>query len=301
MAKQTKQTSLHKKVRHATTKHAKLALVPHRANQFKPHLIRRHGIAAILIAVIVAQFVGGMGMFRGGVLGEQAAVNVPELLDDTNLERARQGIEPLSLDTRLSEAAYLKAKDMLKQQYWAHTAPDGTQPWKWFGDVDYSYSYAGENLARNFTTSQSVVHAWMGSPAHRENILKREYSDVGFATVEGTMSGRPVSLVVALYGAPADSNAVAVKGAENFVASVGQVGVLSKIGLALQQMSPAVLGSVVLLIVAAGVALVAHVYRRRIPKYLQNTWQHHHGLAKALGFSCLAVVVVALYSTNVQL
>ena len=82
---------------------------------------------------------------------------------------------------------------------------------------------------------------------------------------------------------------------------MGQVGILARVGIALQQMSPAVLGSLVLLLLAAGVAIAAHVYRRYIPKYLQSTWQHHHGLAKALGLSCLVVVMLALYSTNMQL
>lgn len=300
MATKNKQTALHAKIRRSTTKHAKLALVPHKANQYKPHLIRRYGLLAILVAVVAAQFVSGLGVFRG-VLGDEASVSVPTLLAGTNREREKASLAPLTLDTRLSDAAYLKAKDMLAKQYWAHTSPDGTQPWQWFAETNYNYSYAGENLARNFTSSQTVVNAWMSSPAHRDNIMKSEYKDVGFATVDGTMNGRPVSLVVALYGAPAQNSAVAVKGAENFAASMGQIGILARVGIALQQMSPAVLGSVVLLILAAGVAVVAHAYRRYIPKYLQSTWQHHHGLAKALGLSCLVVVMIALYGTNVQL
>lgn len=302
MAARTATKKLPQKVRKTATKHAKRALVPHRSNQFKPFLIRRGGLFIILIAVLVVQVSSQIWVRSSSVLGDDATINAPTLLAGTNQVRQREGLPELTLSTQLSEAAYLKAQDMLEKQYWAHTSPDGTKPWQWFSTVGYRYSVAGENLARNFSSSQSAIEAWMSSPSHRENIMKAEYRDVGFSVVQGEMAGRTVSLIVALYASPAATVASAVQGAQNFVTpQAAPLGVTARIGIALQQMSPAVLGSVVLLLMAAGVALVAHAFRAQIPKYLQSTWQRHHGWVKAVGLSCVAVAMVFIYGTGGQI
>ncbi len=300
MAAHSKQTPIHHRARRTAKKHVKLAVVPHRENQYKPHLIRRHGLMVIVLAVIVTQFIGQSWMFRN-VLGNENQVTIAELLADTNAARVKERRQPLQLNSRLSHAAYLKAQDMLKNQYWAHTSPQGIGPWKWIGDVEYNYAYAGENLARNFKNSSAVVGAWMRSSTHRDNLLKSQYRDVGFATVDGMMQDKPVSLVVAMYAAPASDMFAAVQGV-NFAAPVsGQLSVASKAGLSLQTMNPIVLSSIVLLLLAAIVALVAQLYAHRIPKYLQSTWNKHHGLAKAVSLSAIAVVVITFYGTGGQL
>ena len=298
MASRTKQTpALHQKIRRRATRRAKLVLVPHRANQYKPHLIRRHGLVVVLLVVIVAQYVGQGHVFRD-VLGQESEVVAGELLADTNKERAAAGRAPLQLNSQLSNAAYLKAQDMLTHQYWDHTSPGGVAPWKWLGDVGYNYAYAGENLARNFQTSDAVVRAWMSSASHRDNVLKPEYKDVGFATVDGIMNGRAVSLVVALYAAPASA---AVQGIQFTAPDHVTSNLVAQTGAAIQSMSPLVLGSVVLLAITILVALAAHACRHHIPQYLQSTWHRHHGWVKALGLTSFAVVVILLYSTGGQI
>ena len=64
---------------------------------------------------------------------------------------------------------------MIAKNYWAHNAPDGASPWSFFKNVGYRYLYAGENLARDFGDSASVVNAWMNSPTHRDNLLSGRY------------------------------------------------------------------------------------------------------------------------------
>jgi uncharacterized protein YkwD len=48
------------------------------------------------------------------------------------------------------------------------------------------YSLAGENLALAATPNQ-VHEGLMGSPGHRENILRPEFNRVGVAVVEGPL------------------------------------------------------------------------------------------------------------------
>jgi len=91
---------------------------------------------------------------------------------------------------------------MFAKNYWAHFAPDGKTPWDFILNSGYQYEYAGENLAKNFLFSDDVVSAWMNSQIHRDNILKREYSEVGYAVVNGMFNGEQTTLVVQMFGKP---------------------------------------------------------------------------------------------------
>jgi uncharacterized protein YkwD len=103
----------------------------------------------------------------------------------------------------LQAAAQEKADDMVKNGYFAHTSPLGVTPWYWFGNVGYDFSYAGENLAVNFSDSQDVTNAWMNSPEHRANILNAHYTNIGMAIATGTFQGQSAIYVVELFGTPA--------------------------------------------------------------------------------------------------
>ncbi len=270
-----------------------MVVVPHKKNDYRPHLIRRYGIIAIVFVVVGLQFSYNAAT-TGSVLGRESTVTIGSLLDETNQARITDGEPALILNKQLSQAAHLKAQDMFAQQYWAHNAPDGTQPWKWFGDVQYNYAEAGENLAKNFTSSNAVVGAWLASPEHKANVLKSDYRDVGFAVVDGVLNDKPTSVVVALYGMPAES---AVAGAEAKFSKPPMAVTASPVvqfGLALQSISPAALGGLVLLALATGVAVAAHSYRRKLPKTLRQSWYRHHGLYKAAGMMSLGVMVIFL-------
>lgn len=136
------------------------------------------------------------------VLGYATNVSVSELLADTNKMRVERGLESLSINEQLSKAAAAKAKDMFEDDYWAHTAPDGTEPWDFIDASGYKYSYAGENLAVDFANSSSVVNAWYDSPTHRDNLLNKNYTEIGFAVVDGELNGRKTTLVVQMFGRP---------------------------------------------------------------------------------------------------
>ncbi len=272
----------------------KLAVVPHKANQYRPHLIRRYGLVTLLFVIIIGQFT--YNAVQSNVLGAQAQVTAAGLLAATNQARSDSHEAPLTINADLAKAAQLKAENMFAQQYWAHTAPDGTTPWHWFGVVGYSYAAAGENLAKNFTTSATTVNAWMASSEHRANILKPAYTDVGFATMQGMLGGNPTTLTVALYGAP---ETVAVQGARvvtDAPTMEGSLSLMDRFGLGLQSLTPVAMASIVVLICAANIALLAHLYRKKLPLTLRRGWYRHHGIYKAIGLASLAVVMVFAYS-----
>lgn len=272
-----------------------MTLVPHKANQFRPLLIRRYGLAAVLLLVVGLQISYNFAA-TGSVLGRSSVLDTSELVAETNHEREQAGLQPLARNAALDTAANLKANDMLANNYWEHTSPSGVEPWQWFERAGYEYSAAGENLAKNFRTPAATTAAWMNSEEHRKNILSGEYSEMGVSSVSGELNGEPVTLTVALYGRPAGVAAVAGERAVQNAASGVSQNPLTNFGIALQSLSPAALASIVLLLFAASVALSAHVYRDKLPKLRRTSWYRHHGLVKVGIVAGVLVVTVLLQS-----
>ncbi len=178
-------------------------VVPRESNNHRSRLLH-YEIMFLVISVLVSGLITMVGIHREypAVLGISTNISVKDLLQDTNKKRQENGLAPLALNEKLNDAAAHKAKNMFAQNYWAHVAPDGTTPWVFIKDSDYQYLYAGENLARGFTTADEVVDAWMKSPSHRENLLSPNYTDIGFAVDSGELTGSETVLVVQMFGSP---------------------------------------------------------------------------------------------------
>ena len=158
-------------------------------------------IYCVLILAVTAVF-RIIPKLAPGVLGYASNINITDLLKYTNKKREENGASNLRLNDKLSAAAQKKAKDMFEDGYWAHIAPDGTEPWDFIVGENYEYTYAGENLAKNFSTSKEVVEAWFKSPTHKSNLIGVNYEEVGFAVVNGVMNGYETTLVVQMFGKP---------------------------------------------------------------------------------------------------
>lgn len=161
------------------------------------------------------------------VLGISSDVSIDQLLVLTNQKRQENGLGPLSLDERLSQAAIGKGNDMLSKGYWAHISPNGATPWVFIKGAGYNYTYAGENLARGYTNSSDVINAWMASDSHKANMLSGNYSNVGFAVVTGNLNGEETVLVVEMFGTTALA-ASPTKPEEKSIAEVAQASVVNE-------------------------------------------------------------------------
>lgn len=189
-------------------------------HHFIPHIEKRQrakflsfkffGIYIFLIIVLMGIF-RVIPYFLPGVLGYASNINVQDLLTQTNKAREKNNLDILVINESLSNAAYKKALDMFANDYWSHVSPSGTEPWDFIVAEKYDYTYAGENLAKNFSSSSDVVKAWIESPSHRENLLNKNYKEVGFAVVNGTLNGFETTLVVQMFGQPRDLSLIASK------------------------------------------------------------------------------------------
>lgn len=179
-------------------------LIPSENNNYQPKSLHTD---FLLIYLLIAFFMSIIfkKVNLTNVLGFATDITSEKLLQLTNRERKKNNLADLTYNDELAAAAYQKAQDMFNNNYWAHFSPEGKTPWDFILKSGYRYEYAGENLAKNFLFSDGVISAWMNSPTHKENILKPEYTNVGFAIVNGILNGEETTLVVQMFGRPLDS------------------------------------------------------------------------------------------------
>jgi len=158
-----------------------------------------------LSSLTLVQLVAHQSDRLGAILGYASDITVEQVVALSNAERAKSGLPALRFNATLSQSATAKASDMFSNQYWAHTSPQGKEPWDFFRTAGYGYKVAGENLARDFSTTPDMMTAWMNSPTHRANIMNSRYEEIGIAVVNGTLNGIETTLVVQHFGSPAQA------------------------------------------------------------------------------------------------
>ncbi len=261
-------------------------LIPRESNNQKARLLHNSSLTLITFAFILYQLIiSFVPHFAPKILGFAANISPDEVVRLTNEKRTQIGISPLSLNSTLSQAAQAKGADMLNKGYWAHVAPDGTQPWVFFTNFGYKYRYAGENLARDFSSASSAVEAWMGSASHKENLLSSKYKEVGIGVVEGNLVGINTTIIVQFFGTKYTDTVPAVPIAEAKAAVVptplpspsGQATPAVEVARVLvspfnvtKSVSLGIVGLLLFVLVADGVL----VSKRRIARVAGRTFAH---------------------------
>lgn len=172
--------------------------IPSHKNNFRAKALHLDTLV-ILIGVVSVYSLLTFWTRNPSVLGFARDIRIEELYAKTNELRTSQGLPPLKYNNQLALAAQNKAAHMFQHDYWAHFG-GGATPWDFIVGAGYSYEVAGENLAKNFMFSDSVVEGWKNSPTHYANIVRPEYDEVGFAVMNGTLQGEETTLVVQMFG-----------------------------------------------------------------------------------------------------
>lgn len=107
---------------------------------------------------------------------------IKEVVDLVNIERAKEGLAPLTIDTKVQAAAQVRAKEC--EQRFSHTRPNGTSFSTALKEQNVSYRSAGENIAWGQKSPQEVVTAWMNSSGHRANIMNKNFTTIGVGYYE---------------------------------------------------------------------------------------------------------------------
>lgn len=105
-----------------------------------------------------------------------------------NQARKNAGLPALSVNGELSRVARIKSGDMAQNNYFSHDSPTYGSPFNMMTDFGVRYRSAGENIACNQTVARAHA-ALMNSPGHRENILNRNYTQIGIGIQSGGKCG----------------------------------------------------------------------------------------------------------------
>lgn len=179
--------------------------IPHSETHKPAYLISKTALLLYIFVFLTFNLsISFVARINPDVLGLSANLNQQNLIALTNAERIKQGLPPLKESASLNVAAYKKGLNMFEENYWAHFSPSGKSPWDFIIGSGYRFSYAGENLARNFYNDTDAVNAWMASTTHKENILNSHYQEIGISIVEGTLNGQPTVLIVQEFGTPVE-------------------------------------------------------------------------------------------------
>jgi uncharacterized protein YkwD len=125
-----------------------------------------------------------------------------------NAVRRAHGLRPLRLNRRLQAAAAFHSRDMGRRRYVKHDSLTGTPFWRrierFYPSRGFRSWSVGENLLWGSDTYDAsfAVREWMASPPHRQNVLSRDWREVGIGAVifARQYGGRPVTIVTADFG-----------------------------------------------------------------------------------------------------
>ena len=133
-----------------------------------------------------------------------------DIVGRINAERGAQALRPLRVSRGLTAAASAHSRQMGQMGYFEHESFNGAPFWK---RIDHYYPAGrrywsvGENIFWESpdTTASSAVHEWMTSAPHRQNMLAREWREIGLAAAHfdsapGAFGGRSVTIVTADFG-----------------------------------------------------------------------------------------------------
>jgi uncharacterized protein YkwD len=131
---------------------------------------------------------------------EPAADNLGRIRDAIlclhNKIRAEHDLPLLREHKRLRKAALGHSRDMVHDRYFEHTTPQGQTMVDRILKARYVREDQGWALGENLewgtgalSTPRGAMDAWMNSPGHRANILKRSFRELGV----GVVLGVPVS------------------------------------------------------------------------------------------------------------
>ena len=131
----------------------------------------------------------------------------------TNINSFRQDhkLASLRFSSKLAAAAREHSAEMAQRGYFSHDSANGTSFDKrisrYYSISGKHYWSVGENIFWESpdTSGSSAVREWMTSAPHRQNILTREWREIGvaaahFDSAPGAFGGRSVTIVTADFG-----------------------------------------------------------------------------------------------------
>jgi len=101
-----------------------------------------------------------------------------ELLDLVNIQRVRKGLEPLVLDTSISDVAKAHAADMAKNSFFSHTGSDESTPTERLTEAGFENFYQLEIIAEAYPNALAAFSGHVVL-ADYHKVLEASYKKIG--------------------------------------------------------------------------------------------------------------------------
>jgi uncharacterized protein YkwD len=167
-------------------------------------------LAATVLAAVAAVGVFALGVEEAGARGSATAktcgggridlkANEKRALQLHNRAREQRNLKPLCVHPALQKAARAHSATMIKKDRFFHGSVG-----KRLKRHGYRWKTYGENIAGGYGrlgTPESAFKRWMNSSAHKRNILKKGFREVGIGAASGTFKGnRGYTMYTADFG-----------------------------------------------------------------------------------------------------
>ena len=107
---------------------------------------------------------------------EEFANSVIELI---NLERLENDLDPLEVDTQLTQAAQEHTESMASDDFFNTQSIDGTTFDERLLNAGYNYTFAAEVIGAGYSTPEALVDGWLGNSGIESRILSSELTEIG--------------------------------------------------------------------------------------------------------------------------
>lgn len=114
-----------------------------------------------------------------------------------NALRAENNLPPLKSHPGLTEAARLKAQDLVENNYFGHVSPVYGSIGQMLRSLGISYSNAAENLSKAGNIKQAHLQLVYSTQGHRQIMLSSNHSHVGIGVLP--LKNAPGIIMVQLY------------------------------------------------------------------------------------------------------
>ncbi len=124
-----------------------------------------------------------------------------EVFEAANAQRLLANRAAYTFDEALADIARAHAQDMVARDYFDHYTPEGIGVRARTEAKGLQLNWVGENIQRNTEsidqTAQTAIGWFMGSTAHRDNLLNERFNRVGVGVAEGPPGWYTIVMVFA--------------------------------------------------------------------------------------------------------
>jgi uncharacterized protein YkwD len=127
-------------------------------------------------------------------LAKKPSANERLLYKLLNEKRQEQGLKKLRRGKKIEVAARRHSRDMVENNFFSHVGQDGENLADRLRKARVKgWKSAGENLA-GAGSVEVAFDLWLASPAHRNNMLRSNYTNVGIDVTEGGPYGLMITM-----------------------------------------------------------------------------------------------------------